>query len=585
MIFKAPDVDENGKIINPHNPEFITKVPWYLGDSGPTLKHHSIQKNENFLTVAESDKIISQKIALQKQVQQQYVKPVYRKGACKNCGSMTHKEKDCVERPRSSKKAAWKSGMDIAPDDVVVNLEDHGKVAYDAKRDSWQGYDPAAYQDIIEKFNRVEEERKKYRQEMKEKKRREMEEQKRAKKDNRKQRKSEHDGDCEHESGDSDSDYDSDEDDDDDEGDARGDFLNKDENQRDFQYQFARQGGVGGAEMKLTSRNLRIREDTSKYLLNLNMDSAFYDPKSRSMRENPLPDANPEEQVYAGDNFTRYSGDALKIAQNQVLCWEMQARGEGIDLISNPSQAELMQRQFLEKKKALDEAKKKAIAEKYGVDGSSKERLDPRLLLGQTEAYVEFSRDGQIIKGLPKIAARTKYEEDVFVNNHTSVWGSFFHRGRRCWGYACCHALTKNSYCTGETGRAANDAANTQAADAQHARKMLETIKDKEKEREKAKENNTSTSRPIAKRSELYGEVEADKVELDERKLQDAIARQEQWARDVADKEVLDDRKRSYNSTKSIDVSREDMEAYRLKKVKRDDPMAQFMDSEELLEK
>lgn len=36
-------------------------------------------------------------------------------------------------------------------------------------------------------------------------------------------------------------------------------------------------------------RNLRIREDTAKYLLNLDVKSAYYDPKSRSMRDNPLP--------------------------------------------------------------------------------------------------------------------------------------------------------------------------------------------------------------------------------------------------------------------------------------------------------
>ena len=36
-------------------------------------------------------------------------------------------------------------------------------------------------------------------------------------------------------------------------------------------------------------RNLRIREDTAKYLLNLDPNSAYYDPKSRSMREDPNP--------------------------------------------------------------------------------------------------------------------------------------------------------------------------------------------------------------------------------------------------------------------------------------------------------
>lgn len=37
-----------------------------------------------------------------------------------------------------------------------------------------------------------------------------------------------------------------------------------------------------------TVRNLRIREDTANYLYNLDEKSAYYDPKSRSMRGNPL---------------------------------------------------------------------------------------------------------------------------------------------------------------------------------------------------------------------------------------------------------------------------------------------------------
>ncbi|CAF4620854.1 unnamed protein product, partial [Rotaria socialis] len=30
---------------------------------------------------------------------------------------------------------------------------------------------------------------------------------------------------------------------------------------------------------------------------------------------------------------------------------------------------------------------------------------------------------------------------------HTSVWGSYWRNHR--WGYACCHALLRQSYCTG----------------------------------------------------------------------------------------------------------------------------------------
>lgn len=91
----------------------------------------------------------------------------------------------------------------------------------------------------------------------------------------------------------------------------------------------------------------------------------------------------------------------------------------------------------------------------------------PRELLGgQTEDYVEYSRTGQVIKGLERAKARSKYDEDgafrslalsfsllanrppcaVFPGNHSSVWGSFYSPTTGNWGFACCHSTIKNSY-------------------------------------------------------------------------------------------------------------------------------------------
>lgn len=47
-----------------------------------------------------------------------------------------------------------------------------------------------------------------------------------------------------------------------------------------------------------TARNFHIREDIAKYLLNLDVNSAYYDPKIHSMREDPLPNADPSEKFY-----------------------------------------------------------------------------------------------------------------------------------------------------------------------------------------------------------------------------------------------------------------------------------------------
>jgi len=57
---------KTGAIINPHNPEFITKKPWYLadgGDAGPTLDHQADQRRDEEkrgISLAESDRLVKE---------------------------------------------------------------------------------------------------------------------------------------------------------------------------------------------------------------------------------------------------------------------------------------------------------------------------------------------------------------------------------------------------------------------------------------------------------------------------------------------------------------------------------------------
>ena len=80
-------------------------------------------------------------------------------------------------------------------------------------------------------------------------------------------------------------------------------------------------------------------------------------------------------------------------------------------------------------------------------------------------------------------------------------------------------------------------------------------------------------------RSELYGEQLA--PELDEEKLKKALKKAKKFQKD-ADKhaEEADDKKRKYNSMDTYEVSKEDMEAYRLTKGNTADPMFNVPDGE-----
>ncbi|KAI5394918.1 hypothetical protein KIW84_061510 [Lathyrus oleraceus] len=213
-----------------------------------------------------------------------------------------------------------------------------------------------------------------------------------------------------------------------------------------------------------TVRNLCLREDTTKYLWNLNVNSAHYDPKTRSMREDPLPVAHPNEKFYEGDNQYRNSGQALEYKDLNKHTQEAFDKGQDVHIQASPSQAELLYKNFKIMKEKVRSQMKETILEKYG-NAADWDKLPRELLLGQSEMQLEYDRAGRIIKGqllfnslisisidvFQQEAAfpRSKYEEDILINNHATVWG-----------YKCCMQTILNSYCTGAAGIEAAETAN-----------------------------------------------------------------------------------------------------------------------------
>lgn len=233
------------------SPEYISKAPWYLDTGAPSLAH---QRRPDYDASASKlnewyDRGAKAGPAATK----------YRKGACENCGAMTHKKKDCLERPR--KKGAKFTNEDIAPDEVIQDIQ----AGYDAKRDRWNGYDPAEHSKIYEEYAAIEQARQKLREEQ-------IDSQTDAA-----VRKVAKAG----------------------KGDGGNDeFGSSDEEDADEDKYADAADAVGqklDAKTRITVRNLRIREDTAKYLINLDPTSAYYDPKTRSMRDNPNKNVRPED--------------------------------------------------------------------------------------------------------------------------------------------------------------------------------------------------------------------------------------------------------------------------------------------------
>ncbi|KAL6858181.1 mRNA splicing protein [Amphichorda felina] len=456
---QKPETGAASKEENIYIPSFISKRPFYAGEEGDDndyLKHQRREKKDEK----------SQWYDRGKKAGPAATK--YRKGACENCGAMTHKAKDCLSRPRA-KGAKW-TGKDIQADEVLQDVQ----LGWDAKRDRWNGYDTKDYRNVVEDFNQMEELRKQA-----------------------------------HKS-------------------AAGD---EDEDGGD---KYAEENDMSKHQSTAT-RQLRIREDTAKYLLNLDVESAKYDPKSRSLVDSGATKDKAAE-LFAEEGFMRSSGDASAFEKAQKYAWEAQEKGGDTSqhLQANPTAGEFYRKKEMEEAEKKRAEKEKQLLEKYGGgDQKAMPAALRNLTVTESETFVEYDEAG-LIKGAPKKQAKSKYPEDIFINNHTSVWGSWWSNFK--WGYACCHSIIKNSYCTGEEGKQAWEAAEQQRTGAN-------LIEAKPEDGEKQDEN------------EENAEKEKDEGASKKRTREEMLN----------------------------GVSEAEMEEYRRKRTAANDPMAKFLGKDELI--
>lgn len=80
-------LDEDGKPINPHIPQFMASAPWYLNEDKPTLKHQKNWKGEEKKETTWYDR--GAKV---------FQATKYRKGACTKYVGVYLRECRCAER-------------------------------------------------------------------------------------------------------------------------------------------------------------------------------------------------------------------------------------------------------------------------------------------------------------------------------------------------------------------------------------------------------------------------------------------------------------------------------------------------------
>lgn len=208
----------------------------------------------------------------------------------------------------------------------------------------------------------------------------------------------------------------------------------------------------------------------------------------------------------------------------------------------------------------------------------------------------------------------------VFINNHTAVWGSYYDVSAGQWGFACCHSLVHLSYCTGEAGIEASMASSAKnllaggsssaSASTSAAAPSSSLHQNTNGEPSSSQQTQTQTQPESSEDRKRKAEALFSKrrlgegeVKIDESRLADAIREERERKRkgkglddDLDDerggrggKRMKGDRgDKGDKDTKGgkgkggYEVTEEELEAYRMNRRMVEDPMANYVDEEDV---
>jgi len=152
-----------------------------------------------------------------------------------------------------------------------------------------------------------------------------------------------------------------------------------------------------------------------------------YDPKTHSARGSVFAEESAETRE---QNASR-----LEFLERSQFAHRQSSSGSAIHFVGTPTEAEYAFRKHFEDKALEATAKGMIMKEKY----------KPPPGYGVVNPVSSIS-DSAVVGLTPEVS---RYDEDVFVRGHTSIWGSLW-TVEKGWGYKCCGLHDKESFCASE---------------------------------------------------------------------------------------------------------------------------------------